>query len=343
MLKYLIYILLIPLLSFGQFYKYSTIYMGGSMNAIAPAIETYQYTNGQLIETTDNNGYNYRYQIGIKKISRYKWEKKPKYYYDGKEKNTSIYRSPVDKFEYLLQYERVKERSLEFENYDLWFRYVGENYIVKIQQSNNGYVDLQYKALDFRFKHDFKDFRATIGTIIRNYPIYDVNAFKNEFPNYNNFHQTINQLGYYSESSFVDGNNNGFMDRWEQAQTLWLNNNGDTIANSTSQMQDIYGNIVSDYNRNWATEQGNQNTLSAVVGLSYYKYFNNFFILLYGNYFVYNHGLTEYATTSNDYDFGLVGNLKLTKWFSLYSQLNYLKYFNRENYTINFGINFIII
>ena len=343
MYKYLIFILLLPLLCCSQFYKYSTIYAGGSLNATAPPIETYEYLNNQLIETTNENGYNYRYQIGIKKISRYKWEKKPKFYYDGQEKNASIFRSPVDRFEYLAQYEKIKDRGLEFINHDLWLRYVGNNYVAKIQQSRNGYVDLQYKAIDFRLKHDFKDIRATIGAIVRNYPIYNINAFKNDYPNYNNFNATINQLGYVSESSFIDANYNGFMDRWEQAQTLWLNADGDTIANSTGQMQNIYSDIVSDYNREWIDQQGNQNTISAVLGLSYYKNIDNFFVLIYGNYLFYNYGLTQYATTSNDYDFGIIGNLKLNKWLSFYSQLNYLKYFNRENYTINFGINFIII
>ena len=33
------------------------------------------------------------------------------------------------------QYEKVKDRGLEFENYDFWLRYVGDNYSAKIQQS----------------------------------------------------------------------------------------------------------------------------------------------------------------------------------------------------------------
>ena len=52
MLKYLF---LIPLLSFGQFYKYSTIYFGGSINATMSPIENYQYIGNELIETTNNS------------------------------------------------------------------------------------------------------------------------------------------------------------------------------------------------------------------------------------------------------------------------------------------------
>ena len=191
MIKYIF--LLLPFFCSGQFYKYATIYAGGSLNATAPSIETYEYFNDQLIETTNESGYNYRYQIGIKKISRYKFEKKPKFYYDGKEQNASIYRSPIDKFEYLAQYEKIKDRGLEFKNYDLWLRYVSQYYVAKIQQSRNGYVDLQYKAVDLRFKHDFKSIRATIGVVMRNYPTYNVNAFKNDFPNYNDFECSSNR------------------------------------------------------------------------------------------------------------------------------------------------------
>ena len=111
MLKYL---LLIPLLSLGQFYKYATIYGGGSLNATMTPIETYDYTNGQLIETTLDDGANYRFQIGIKKLSRYKFEKKPKFYYDGNEQNATIFRSSVSGLEYLFQYERIKDRGTDF-------------------------------------------------------------------------------------------------------------------------------------------------------------------------------------------------------------------------------------
>ena len=220
---------------------------------------------------------------------------------------------------------------------------MGENTSTKIESSSNGYIDLSYNSLDIRYKHDFKHFRASLGSVLRYHPIYSVNAFKIDFPNYNNFGLTINELGYYSESSFIDANNNGNMDRWEQAQTLWLNADGDTIASSTQQMENIYGHLVTDYNRDWINEQGNQYTLSGVIGVSYYLHKDTFFLLAYGNYFFVNNKLTEYGSETNDYDFGLIGNLKLTNALSLYSQLEYLNYFDRENYTINLGINILII
>ena len=77
--------------------------------------------------------------------------------------------------------------------------------------------------------------------------------------------------------------------------------------------------------------------------MSYYIHKDNFFILAYGNYFFVSHKLTEHGSETNDYDFGLTTNYKLTKRLSLYSQLEYLRYFDRENYTINLGINLIII
>jgi len=65
--------------------------------------------------------------------------------------------------------------------------------------------------------------------------------------------------------------------------------------------------------------------------------------LAYGNYFFINEKLTEYGSDTNDYDFGVIANWKLNRLLSFYTQLEYLRYFDRENYTINLGINLIII
>ena len=209
--------LLLPLLSFGQFYKYSTIYGGMSLNSTIAPIQTYSYNNGQLIETTPDDGANYRYFIGIKKLSRYKFERKPRFYYNGLEENASIFRSPVDKFEYLLQYERIRNLGREYENHNIWFRYVGDFTSIKIESSNNGYIDLQYKSLDLRLKADLGGFRATFGSVVRYHPIYNLDVFKRDFPNYNDFEAVATALNYTSEFYFIDENENGHLDRLEQS------------------------------------------------------------------------------------------------------------------------------
>ena len=149
-------------------------------------------------------------------------------------------------------------------------------------------------------------------------------------------------MGYIKEFYFIDANGNGYLDRLEQSFYRWILD-GQVIAQNTAQFLQHYGTIPVDYNRRILSELGNQNTLSGVVGLSYYLHLDNFFILAYGNYFFINHKLTEYASKTNDYDYGIIGNLKITKTLSLYSQVEYLSYFGRENYTINLGINYIIL
>jgi hypothetical protein len=334
--------LLLPFLSFGQFYKYSTIYGGVSTQSTIAPIETYQYINNQLIETTLNDDENYRYFIGIKKLSRYKFEKKPKFYYDGTEKNASLFRSPVDKFEYLLQYEKIKQFGREYENHNIWFRYIGEYTSTKIESSNNGYIDLNFKSLDTRFKYDLRNFRLSVGGVVRFHPIYSLNPFKMDFPNYNDFEAVANELGYVKEFWFIDENNNEHLDRLEQSFYRWILN-GDIVAQNTAQFQQYYATIPAQYNREKLNELGNQYSLSGVFGLSYYLHKDNFFILAYGNYFFVNKKLTEHGSETNDYDYGIIANYKLTRSLSFYTQLEYLKYFDRENKTINLGINFIII
>lgn len=340
MIKYIF--LLLPFFCSGQFYKYATIYAGGNSSAMMTAQESYQYIGNQLIETTIDEGANYRYFVGVKKLSRFKFERKPKFYYDGNEKNASIHRSPVDKFEYLLQYEQIKNRGREYKSHDIWLRYVGNHTISKIQFSNNGYIDLSFNAIDIRFKRDFKRFRASLGGVVRNHPIYSLNPFKNDFPNADDFEAVATELGYVKEFYFIDANGNGYLDRLEQSFYRWLLN-GQVIAQNTAQFLEHYGTIPVDYNRRILSELGNQNTLSGVVGLSYYIHLDNFFVLAYGNYFFINHKLTEYSSNTNDYDYGVIGNLKLTRTLSLYSQVEYLNYFGRKNHTINLGINYIIL
>jgi predicted porin len=115
------------------------------------------------------------------------------------------------------------------------------------------------------------------------------------------------------------------------------------VAQNTAQFQQYYATIPEQYNKEKLAELGNQHTGSGVVGLSYYFYKDNFFILAYGNYFFYNHKLTEHGSETSDYDYGVIANYKLTKSISLYTQLEYLRYFDRENHTVNIGINLIII
>ena len=144
------------------------------------------------------------------------------------------------------------------------------------------------------------------------------------------------------EFYFVDVNSNGHLDRMEQSFYRWLL--GDNIvAQNTAQFQEYYATIPARYNREKLNELGNQYTLSGVVGLSYYLHQDSFFILAYGNYFFVNEKITEYGSDTSDYDFGVIANWKLNRSFSFYTQLEYLKYFERENYTINLGINLIII
>jgi len=327
----------------AQIYKYATVYGGVSLNSTMQPVETYQYSDGQLVETTNEFGSNYRYHLGIKKISRYKFEKKPKFYYDGRENNASIYRSPLGGFEYLFQYEKIKDRGVEYVNRDMWLRRVGEHYVAKLQSSQNGYVDLKYNSIDLRFKKDFKNLRLTLGLVFRNHPVYTVNAFKIDFPNYNDFQSVANELGYSSESSWIDANNNGYFDRWEQATTIWMNEVGDTVANSSVGFQNYYSQLVTEYNKKWIEEKGNHNSLSSIVGISYYKHWDKMFILAYINYFFKNYELSKYSTSTNDYDYGLIFNYKLTRSLSIYSEVSYLNYFNRIQQSVNAGINLLIL
>tara|TARA_R100001086_G_scaffold248137_1_gene184237 strand:- start:908 stop:1939 length:1032 start_codon:yes stop_codon:yes gene_type:complete len=336
------YILILPCVCLGQFYKYATVYGGMSLQSQINQTQTFEWINNELTETTPDIGDNYRYFVGIKKLSRFKWEKKPKFYYDGQEENASQYRSPVDKFEYLLQHEKIKQFGREYNNHTIWFRYVGKYTSTKIISTNNGFIDLNYKSFDLRFKYDLSGFRATLGGIVRQHPVYGLEPFKIDFPNYNDYQTVANLLGYVKEWYYIDENGNGYLDRLEQSFNRW-SLDGNIVAQNTAQFLQYYATIPQRYNRKRLHELGNQRTLSGVVGLSYYINSDNHFILAYSNYFFVNSKLTKYGSDTNDYDAGIIANYKITKTLSLYTQIEYLNYFGRENKNINIGINYIIL
>ena len=76
------------------------------------------YDVPQVIDNTVYHPYDYRIGIGIRKLARFDYEIKAKNYYDGTENNKAL-SSPtaaVKGFEYLLHYEKERERSEEFVN-----------------------------------------------------------------------------------------------------------------------------------------------------------------------------------------------------------------------------------
>ena len=70
-MKYLLLILLFPLLSTGQFFKYSTFYTSMSLGTSMVERDDYIAVNRGYEDVTEINPYDYNLTIGIRKIARF--------------------------------------------------------------------------------------------------------------------------------------------------------------------------------------------------------------------------------------------------------------------------------
>ena len=323
-------------------FKYSTFYGSVGINQVLDEVNTYTIQEGKLTETTKDNKFNYRYAFGVRRLARLSMENR-KSYKDGTETDYGKFRSALmTGLEYLVSYENVRDRGITYKNQDYFVRYLGGFYMIKLQSTNLEGIDLKYREIDFRLKKDFSKFQLSAGACFRFHPVYGINPFA-VFAG-DDYIQVANDLGYESYYYWDDINNNGAVDRWESSNYGWINPVGDTIAYSHSEfMQYHYSDIVNRYNNDEINKIGNQQTLSAVIGLSYYTHKDNYHILLWTNVLPYHHALTEKGYDGDtDYEIGALIQKKITKILSIYTEGIYLNYLNRQNYNIKFGLNVLI-
>lgn len=325
-------------------FKYGTFYLGIGLNNSLNEANTYTIQNGLLTETSIDNKYNYRWSYGFRRLARLNFEQKGKSYIDGSETKWGMFRSSLlNGLEYNFSYENVRDRGLTFSNSDYWLRYLGGFYQLKFQAANLQGIDLKYQQIDLRLKKDIKSFRISIGGIWRFHNAYNINPFERDFNSNESYENIAEQLGYYNEFYFLDVNNNAHLDREEQSFYRWFFD-GNIIAETTSEFFKYhYSGIINTYNKEQIELLGTQNTLSAVVGVNWYKYNDTYHTLLWCNVLPYNKPITEYGYSGGiDCEVGALIQKEMTENLAFYLEGVYLSYFDRENYVIKTGLNYII-
>ena len=323
-------------------FKYSTFYGAVGVNQVLDEINTYTIQDGILTETSQDNKYNYRIAFGVRRLARLSMENK-KAYKDGSETDYGKFRSSLmTGLEYLISYENVRDRGIEYINQDYFVRWLGSYYLIKLQSTNLQGIDLKYKEIDLRIKKDFDKVQLSAGAVARFHPAYNVNPFS--IFSGGDYITVAKELGYNYYFDWNDINNNGYVDRNEPVFNYWTNPVGDTIANSDSEfMQYHYSDIVNTYNNNEINKLGSQTTISAVFGLSYYKHTENNHTLIWANVLPYNKPLTAHGFEGAvDYEIGAFIQKPITNIISIYTEGVYLSYLDRKNYNVKLGINFLI-
>ena len=165
---------------YDKVFKYSTIYVAGD---VKEAYETQYpdyfirtnpddlYAVPDVVDQTVYHPFDYRIGFGIRRMARFDYEIKQNYI-NGNENmvGLSAPTAAVKGFEYLIHFEKERERSEEFENSRYFIRHTGKYHIVKLEQRKQGNVDFEYKSAEVRFRLPIgKKFSISAGAIARSH------------------------------------------------------------------------------------------------------------------------------------------------------------------------------
>ena len=338
-----------------DFFKFSTIYGAYSLSSPITKEQQFQVTGGQLQEILNERDDHSVMTFGIRKLARFGYENKPGKFFTGEESaiNESVAKGNiVTGWEYVVEYSDHKEFEEEFTNQEFMLRYLGEKFLVKANYDYRGYEDLEFAALDMRYKKNFGNLALSLGVAGRSHPTYldflpiDLWWAEQEID--------TDEFTPFWEFAYFYGYTDEFVEQFTQYgysyfDFKWYNSEGELVANTDDQFyKQVYGEIVREYNEEWAKDKGYQNELSLSVGADYYKYTpDNWFHFWVTTYPV-TKGMSDYsfnyelADSNFDYDLGLVYGWKLNKKFGIFLEGRFLSMYDVESYQMKTGINWLI-
>ena len=338
MRKILLVLLFVPLITVGQFFKYSTLYTSMSLGTSMVERENYIAISKGYEDVTEMNPYDYNLTIGIRKIARFDYEYKVKTWYYGTERTVSdnVSIGNANGWEYLFNYSLIRNRNEKFNNANFWLRYLGHSTVNKIQYKDNQRVDLEYLSIDSRYRITRGPWDFTIGIVGRTHPVYGINPIEDFWtPGENTFNDLAEDFGYSTQ--FVLGD-------WH-----WFND-GELIATSNDEFfKHYFGEAVASFNEQELEKLGMQNEISAVLGISYYKWTSNLWLHVWYNLLPLHYGLDDYSFEygSQDYewadwDAGIVFGSRVTKHLGMFIEGTHQRYWMKPVYEVKIGFNYLL-
>ncbi len=331
-------------------FKYSTIYGAYSQTNSIQAPQTFIVTqDNELIETTRKHPSDMMVTYGLRKLAFFQYEDRNKFY-DGSEKNQSV-KSNIGAYkglEYLYEYSRGRQQGREFDNQEVFVRYLAKYWLVKGEYQKNQLIDIDYKSAEVRFRLPIgKKLSISIGSIYRTYEkAYGHNPIQKYLED-NAWWELAYQYHTDQLYEMVDpftGESMGY-------DYLWFNQEGQIIAASDADYRNgVFQNVVNRYNRDELAKIGSFADLAVVFGLDYYIYNKGkFWLHLYGNV------LTKHQLISGDerysynnfvegdwvdYSAGSVFGFKIGKNLGVFSEVTLQRYWDRNLKEIKVGLNY---
>ena len=339
---------------FKKVFKYSTVYGSyDQSNAIQPIKSFYVTQENELQETTPRISSDANYTFGFRKLAFFDYEDKDRFY-DGTETNIGQKSNEgnTNGLEYLFEISKGKQQGVSFKNSKIFLRYLGKNYIAKVEQIKNELVDLDYKSADIRLRLPIgKKFSLSIGSIYRTYQkAYGVNPIQSY----------LEENQWWDLSRYYYGHSDIFY-TWENTATgetggdyFWYDNEGILLSSSDLDYRNnVFGQLVNRYNNEQLELiSGGYANLSGIIGLDFYHYRKSFWFHAYGSVLPIHKtfaesGKNKYSYESFigkndwvDYSIGGQFGIDINKKLGLFTEVAIQKYWDRRIEVLKAGINF---
>ena len=290
------------------------------------------FVDGELVELTPQYAPNVILTLGIRKIARFDYQIKQNNFYTGNEHQATDYAtiSNAPGLEYLFQYSFVRNNGLELAQQEYNVRYISNMYTAKANYVNNELIDLKYSLGEVRLRKSFGGLDFTFGVAHRSHPVYGCNPM-------DDYEGTWEEFAM-SELYFPTANG------------IWMeitDDGAEWIAGSDNEFYKYhFGRAVNNYNKRILKELGLQQEISAVLGLDYYVYKENYWLHAWGSVYPIHEGLTNFAyqrnTSQEEWDTGLIFGVNLNRHLSLFVEGKHLKFWGMPSYELKTGLNYLI-
>ena len=364
---------------FQDFLQYGTVYGAGDIsNSIEATERTYfvrtnpdgsLYSIPDVVDMTPKFPFDFRYGLGIRKLARFDYERKPKNFYDGTE-NQLAFSAPTSAFkglEYQLHWERERFRGENFTNHHLFLKHTGKYHIVKVESREVGKINLKYNSAEARARLPIgKKFSISAGAIVRGheraYGYNPIEIWLNETDENGNAVNPWYRLGYINGFTdhyvtYTDANGDVTND-W-----IWKDSDGNIVAHTDLEFRELcMPHFMNEFNREKWDLLDPWVEVAPIVGFDYYHYKNNFWLHAYANYILPFHSYIageeefSYLNRNNWGKGGLMEDAKLEQWDDYSAGLNfgwkvgrnlgvfvegeYSKMWDSELYQTTFGLNY---
>jgi len=344
---------------YTDFLKYGTVYAAGDIrNAYENSRKDFfvqrppdgdLYAIPNVVEVTEYFDFDYRYGIGIRKLGRFGYERKPGNFWTGNayrenQQALSAPTSAVDGFEYLFHFEKERLRGEEFENFRYFLRHTGKYHIAKIESREQGAFDFSYKSAELRARLPIgKKFSISAGAIYRTheraYGYNPIEIWLNETAIWTNpttgeeieypanpWYSLGFEYGYSDHyTTYTDVNTGEVINDW-----IWKDEDGNIVAYSDLDFRNtVFRDLINRYNNEIWDEIDPFGVISPIIGADFYHYKGNFWLHSYVNYLPPFH---KYVSGDKDFSYlnrnnwgkgGLVQDAEGEQWEDYQVGLNF--------------------